>query len=58
MFQVSGENAELQFDVKEDAENASLTVSGSLDEANTQVVDGSIVKLAKRCIWYWHKSYT
>ena len=26
MFQVSGENAELQFDVKEDAENASLTV--------------------------------
>lgn len=48
MFQVSGENAELQFDVKEDAENASLTVSGSLDEANTQVVDGSIVKVSEK----------
>ena len=48
MFQVSGENAELQFDVKEGAENASLTVSGSLDEANTQVVDGSIVKVSEK----------
>ena len=48
MFQVSGENAELQFDVKEDAENASLTVLGSLDEANTQVVDGSIVKVSEK----------
>lgn len=48
MFQVSGENAELQFDVKEDAENASLTVSGSLDEANTQVADGSIVKVSEK----------
>ena len=48
MFQVSGENAELQFDVKEGAENASLTVSGSLDEANTQVVDGSIVKVSEQ----------
>ena len=48
MFQVSGENAELQFDVKEEAENASLTVSGSLDEANTQVVDGSIVKVSEK----------
>lgn len=48
MFQVFGENAELQFDVKEGAENASLTVSGSLDEANTQVVDGSIVKVSEK----------
>lgn len=48
MFQVSGENVELQFDVKEGAENASLTVSGSLDEANTQVVDGSIVKVSEK----------
>lgn len=48
MFQVSGENADLQFDVKEGAENASLTVSGSLDEANTQVVDGSIVKVSEK----------
>lgn len=48
MFQVSGENAELQFDVKEGAENASLTVSGSLDEANTQVVEGSIVKVSEK----------
>ena len=42
MFQVSGENAELQFDVKEGAESASL------DEANTQVVDGSIVKVSEK----------
>lgn len=48
MFEVTGENAELQFDVKEGAENASLTVSGSLDEANTQVVDGSIVKVSEK----------
>ena len=32
MFEVTGENAELQFDVKEDAERASLTVSGKISD--------------------------
>ena len=40
---------ELQFDVKmKTLKIASLTVSGSLDEANTQVVDGSIVKVSEK----------
>ena len=32
MFEVSGENAELQFDVKEGAEGASFTVSGKISD--------------------------
>lgn len=47
MFKVSGENAELQFDVKKDAEEASFTVSGAVGEANTQAIAGTIVNVSE-----------
>ena len=45
MFNVSGENAELQFDVKEGAEGASLTVSGKISDDEGDSVEGSIVSV-------------
>ena len=48
MFNVSGENAELQFDVKKDAEGgASFTVSGAAGESNTQAIAGTIVNVSE-----------
>lgn len=45
MFNVSGENAELQFDVKEGAEGASFTVSGKISDEESASVGGSIVSV-------------
>lgn len=45
MFEVSGENAELQFDVKEGAEGASFTVSGKISDDESDSVGGSIVSV-------------
>ena len=45
MFNVSGENAELQFDVKEGAEGASFTVSGKISDDESDSVGGSIVSV-------------
>ncbi len=47
MFNVSGENAELQFDVKKDAAGASFTVSGAAGESNTQAIAGTIVNVSE-----------
>lgn len=47
MFNVSGENAELQFDVKKDAPSASFTVSGAAGESNTQAIAGTIVNVSE-----------
>lgn len=47
MFNVSGENAELQFDVKKDAVGASFTVSGAAGESNTQAIAGTIVNVSE-----------
>ena len=46
MFEVSGENAELQFDVKEGAEGASFTVSGKISDEESDSVEGSIVSIS------------
>ena len=43
MFKVSGENAELQFDVKEGTEGASFTVSGKISDDESDSAKGSIV---------------
>ncbi len=44
MFEVTGENAELQFDVKEGVEGASFTVSGKIsDEESASVGDPSFL---------------
>ena len=48
MFKVSGENAELQFDVKE---GASFTVSGAAGESNTQAIAGTIVNVSEGAIF-------
>lgn len=45
MFEVTGENAELQFDVKEGAEGASFTVSGKISDEESASVGGSIVSV-------------
>ena len=45
MFEVTGENAELQFDVKEGAEGASFTVSGKISDEESDSVEGSIVSV-------------
>ena len=45
MFAVSGDNGELQFDVREDATDASLTVSGKLGDGNGDSATGSIVSV-------------
>ena len=45
MFNVSGENAELQFDVKEGADGASFTVSGKISDEESDSVGGSIVSV-------------
>ena len=45
MFNVSGENAELQFDVKKDAVGASFTVSGKISDEESASVGGSIVSV-------------
>ena len=45
MFQVTGTNAELQFDVKEGAENASLSISGSIGGDGAESVEGAIVEV-------------
>lgn len=45
MFEVYGENAELQFDVKEGAEGASFTVSGKISDDESDSVGGSIVSV-------------
>lgn len=47
MFNVSGENAELQFDVKKDAAGASFTVSGAAGESNIQAIAGTIVNVSE-----------
>ena len=51
MFNVSGENAELQFDVKKDAAGASFTVSGAAGESNTQAIAGTIVNVSEGAIF-------
>ena len=45
MFNVSGENAELQFDVKEGVAGASFTVSGKISDEESASVGGSIVSV-------------
>lgn len=45
MFQVSGENAELQFDVKEGTEGAALTISGAAGTVDAQVA-GTIINVS------------
>ena len=45
MFNVSGENAELQFDVKEGVAGASFTVSGKISDEESASVWGSIVSV-------------
>lgn len=45
MFQVSGENAELQFDVKEGTEEAALTISGAAGTVDAQVA-GTIINVS------------
>lgn len=45
MFNVSGENAELQFDVKEGADGASFTVSGKISDEESDSVGGSIASV-------------
>lgn len=45
MFNVSGENAELQFDVKKDAAEASFTVSGKISDEESDSVAGTIVSV-------------
>lgn len=45
MFEVTGENAELQFDVKEGAEGASFTVSGKISDEESDSVEGAIVSV-------------
>ena len=45
MFSVSGENGELQFDLREDATDASLTVSGKIGDGNGDSATGSIVSV-------------
>lgn len=51
MFKVSGENAELQFDVKKDVAGASFTVSGAAGESNTQAIPGTIVNVSEGAIF-------
>ena len=51
MFKVSGENAELQFDVKKDVAGASFTVSGAAGESNTQAIAGTIVNVSEGAIF-------
>ena len=51
MFKVSGENAELQFDVKKDVAGASFTVSGAAGEFNTQAIAGTIVNVSEGAIF-------
>lgn len=51
MFKVSGENAELQFDVKKDTTGASFTVSGAAGESSTQAVSGTIVNVSEGAIF-------
>lgn len=45
MFQVSGENAELQFDVKEGTKGAALTISGAAGTVDAQVA-GTIINVS------------
>lgn len=45
MFNVSGENAELQFDVKEGTEGAALIISGAAGTADAQVA-GTIINVS------------
>ena len=45
MFQVSGENAELQFDVKEGTQGAALTISGAAGTVDAQVA-GTIINVS------------
>ena len=45
MFSVSGENGELQFDLREDATDASLTVSGKIGDGNGDSATGSIISV-------------
>lgn len=45
MFQVSGENAELQFDVNEGTEGAALTISGAAGTVDAQVA-GTIINVS------------
>ncbi len=45
MFQVSGENAELQFDVKEGTKGAALTISGAAGTVDAQVA-GTIINIS------------
>lgn len=45
MFEVTGENAELQFDVKEGVEGASFTVSGKISDEESDSVEGAIVSV-------------
>ena len=45
MFEVTGENAELQFDVKEGVKGASFTVSGKISDEESDSVEGSIVSV-------------
>ena len=45
MFSVSGENGELQFDLREDATDAALTVSGKIGDGNGASATGSIVSV-------------
>ncbi len=52
MFNVSGENAELQFDVKEGVAGASFTVSGKIsDEESASVVGIHRFCWYRCCIW-------
>ena len=57
MFNVSGENAELQFDVKEGVAGASFTVSGKISDEESASVGGSIVSVGTGAAFSGNTAY-